>query len=205
MDYIRKLVIKQMAILAKWLNITTKGKITPTQITIASLLLHVLIFVAIISEMYPLAAIMVVVFGLMDSLDGALARAQGRESNAGMLLDASTDRMKESMIFMALAYRFALDNEPIAVLGAVAAVSGAFAVSYVKAKGETAVKGSKLSNTDINRLFQAGLMRYEIRMAALAFGLLFSTIIIPTVWVIAVLSWITAFWRLMNITTRIQE
>jgi CDP-diacylglycerol--glycerol-3-phosphate 3-phosphatidyltransferase len=205
MDYIRKVVRKHMETLANWLNVTTHGKITPTQVTVASLLLHVLIFVAIVSELYPLAAIMVVVFGLMDSLDGALARVQGKESNTGMLLDASTDRMKEALIFMALAYRFAVDGESLAVLGAVAAVTGAFCVSYIKAKGETAVRKSKLTTPEINRLFQAGLMRYEVRMAALAFGLLFSSILIPMVWVIAALSWLTAFWRLMNISVRIRE
>lgn len=205
MEYIRKVVKKQMRVLASWLNVATRGKITPTQVTMTSLLLHVLIFVAIIDELYPLAAVMVVVFGLMDSLDGALARVQGRETNVGMLLDASTDRMKEAIIFTALAYRFALDGEALAVLGSVLAITGAFSVSYIKAKGETALRKSRLTTTEINRIFQAGLMRYEVRMAALAFGLLFSSILIPTIWVLAILSWLTAFWRLMNISNKLRE
>lgn len=205
MDYIRKVVKKQMETLADWLNVTSRGKITPAQVTIASLLLHVLIFVAIVNELFPLAALMVVVFGLMDSLDGALARAQGKESNAGMLLDASTDRMKEAIIFTALAYKFALDGEALAVLGSVLAITGAFSVSYIKAKGETAVRKSRLTTPQINRMFQAGLMRYEIRMAVLAFGLLFSSILIPVVWLLAVLSWLTAFWRLINISSKLRE
>ncbi len=205
MDYIRKVVKKQIEALADWLNATTRGKITPTQVTVASLLLHLLIFIAIINEFYPLAAVMVIVFGLMDSLDGALARAQGKESNAGMLLDASTDRMKESIIFIALAYRFALDGEALAVLATVLAITGAFSVSYIKAKGETTIRKSRLTTPQINRLFQSGLMRYEVRMGVLAFGLLFSTVLIPVVWLLAVLSWLTAFWRLINISNKLRE
>lgn len=205
MDYIRNFVKKQMSSLAKWLDSVTNGRISPNQITVASLLLHIPIFFAIIGQQYVLAAVMLVIFGLMDSLDGALARAQGVDSRAGMLLDASFDRMKESIVFIALIYRFALDNDPRAVLAAAFAITGSLAVSYVKAKGETAVKGSRLSVADTNRIFQSGLMRYEIRMTALVFGLIFSSLLIPVIWFIAVLSWATAFYRLLSITRQLKK
>lgn len=203
MDSIRKFVKKQMKKIAQWLNDVTNGKITPNQVTIASLILHIPIFFAIVAEQYVPAAIMLVVFGLLDSLDGELARVQGKESTAGMLLDASTDRMKESIVFLALAYRFALDYDPKAVFAAVAAVTGAYSVSYIKAKGETALKDTKLSAQEMNRIFQSGLMRYEVRMGVLVIGLLFSSLLIPIVWAIAILSWLTAFYRLATISRKL--
>lgn len=205
MENIRKFAKQQMKKIAKWLDGVSNGRITPNQVTIASLLLHVPIFFAIVAEQYVLAALMLLVFGLMDSLDGELARIQGRASKAGMLLDASTDRMKESIVFVALAYRFALDYEPRAVFAAVAAITGSFAVSYIKAKGETALKGSNLHAQEINRLFQSGLMRYEVRTAFLVVGLLFSNLLIPIIWAIAILSWLTAFYRLFTISRNLSK
>jgi len=194
-----------MRVVAKWLDKISNGKITPNFVTISSLVLHIPIFFAVVAEQYLLAAVMLVVFGLMDSLDGELARLQGRVSKAGMLLDASTDRMKESIVFAALAYRFALDFEPKAVFASIAAVTGAYAVSYIKAKGETALKGSHLGAQEINRLFQSGLMRYEVRTAFLVIGLLFSNLLIPIIWVIAVLAWLTAFYRLVSISHKLSS
>ncbi len=173
--------------------------------TISSLVLHVPIFFAIVAEQYLLGAILLVIFGLMDSLDGELARVQGRASKAGMLLDASTDRMKESIVFAALAYRFALDYNPKAVLATIVAITGAYSVSYIKAKGETALKGSSLHAQEINRIFQAGLMRYEVRTALLVFGLIFNNLLVPVIWLIALLSWATAFYRLLTISTKVSK
>lgn len=189
---------------ALWANSISGGAITPNQITIASLVLHVPIFLAIVAGYDWAAALMIVVFGLLDSVDGELARIQGRESKAGMLLDASTDRMKESIIFMALTYRFAIEDNPWAVLAAVVAITGSMSVSYIKAKGETALLDTKLSAQEINRIFQSGLMRYEIRMAVLVLGLLIGRIELAVV-LIALLAWATAVYRLVVISRSISE
>ncbi len=194
-----------MTNLAKWLDDFTNGKISPNQITIASLVLHIPIFFAIVAQQYTLAAVMLVLFASLDALDGALARVQKVESRSGMLLDASTDRIKESLLFMALAYRFALDYEPRAVFAAVAAITGSFAVSYIKAKGEVAIKGSRLNAQEINKVFRAGLMRYEVRTIVLVVGLLFTNLLIPAVWAIAILSWFTAIYRLIVISNKISN
>ncbi len=205
MDSIRKFVKKPMHRIANWLNDITGGKITPNFVTLTSLVLHLPIFWAIVAQQFTLAAVMLVVFGLLDSLDGELARLQGRASRAGMLLDASADRMKEAIVFAALAYMFALDSEPTAVLVTVAAITGAYTVSYIKAKGETALKGSRLGVQEINRIFQSGLMRYEVRTAFLVVGLIFSSLLLPVIWAIALLSWLTAFYRLISISKKISK
>lgn len=204
MDAIRQFGKKIMHQVAKWLNSVSGGYITPNQVTMASLVLHLPIFFALIAGYDWLAALMIIVFGLLDSVDGALARIQGRESKAGMLLDASTDRMKESLIFIALAYRFAILGDSWAVLATVVAITGSMSVSYIKAKGETALIGTKLDVQKINRVFQAGLMRYEIRMAVLVLGLLIGRVKIAVA-IIAVLAWLTAFYRLIKIHSSISE
>lgn len=205
MDRLRNYIKRPIRKIAEWTNNFSGGKIVPNHITWAALILHLPILFAIVAEQYLAAALMLAVFGLLDSLDGELARVQGRASKAGMLLDASTDRIKESLVMIGLSYRFAIDNDPRAVLATIIALSGAYSVSYIKAKGETALKDTKLSSQEINRIFQSGLMRYEIRTALLVLGLAFTQLLLPILWVIAVLSWMTAFYRLSSITKKISE
>lgn len=196
----RDVVRTGMRALAKSLNKASSGKISPNMVTLISLLAHLPVAYAIASGYYLLAAIGLVVFGLMDALDGELARLQGKASAAGMVLDASTDRMKEAMLYIGIGFAFVerdipAENLAKAVALLVAAATGSIIVSYVKAKGETALSNSKLSANEKNRIFQDGLMRYEVRMFVLVIGLLSNNLIIA-VTIIAVLSWYTAFKRL---------
>lgn len=204
MDSVRKYIKGLMHQVAMWLNDMSNGLVTPNMVTLTSLVLHVPIFLAIVAGYDWAAALMIVVFGLLDSVDGELARIQDKESKAGMLLDASTDRMKESIIFMALAYSFAVEGEPWAVLATVVAITGSMSVSYIKAKGETALLDTKLSAQEINRIFQSGLMRYEVRMAVLVIGLFIGRVELAVL-LIAVLAWVTAVYRLVTISRSISE
>lgn len=176
----------------------TKSQVSPNFITLLSFLGHIGVFVALIDERFVLAAILIIFFGLLDALDGALARVQKKSSATGMLLDASSDRAKEFIIYLGLIFVFA-DSENVAgVMAATAALGGSFMVSYVKAKGETAVASSKKDHAKINRMFGEGLMQYQVRMTFLVVGLILGHLTI-TVTIIAVLSWLTALVRLVDI------
>lgn len=202
LDSIRDTVRSLVGYLAKGLNTLSKGHITPNMITIVGLLAHIYIAWLIAQGSLVWAAILLVVFGLFDTLDGQLARLQNRVSNQGMLLDASTDRMKEVLLYSGVAYNLIHSSSPDRAVWAVLACGGSLLVSYVKAKGETAVRNSKLSTTDINRIFQDGFLRYEIRMFILMVGLL-SGYLSWAVIIIAVLAWLTAFERLFKITRQL--
>ena len=86
---------------------------------------------------------------------------------------------------------------------AVAACGASLCVSYIKAKGETAVAKSNLTTSQINHLFQDGLMRFEVRMTVLMIGLLSNRLILAIV-LIAILSALTAFQRLITITNKLR-
>lgn len=194
-------VIRQ---LAKVLNRLSGGRITPNSITITSLLGHLPIAWLIITNHYWWAAGLLVVFGLMDTLDGELARLQKRASNAGMLLDASTDRIKEVILYSAIAYNLISLNLGVKVTWVVVALGASLSVSYIKAKGETAVVRTTKSETDINRLFQGGLLPYELRMILLILGLISGRLTLFVI-VIAVLASLTALQRLFVITRRLSH
>lgn len=200
LDTVRVAVRKGMHFIALGLHAASRGHIRPSFITISGFVMHIPIALLIANEQYISAGMLLIVFGLFDTLDGELARLQKRASSAGMMLDAVTDRMKEVLLYSGLAFAFInQDGLELYAIWAVAACGGSLLVSYVKAKGETAVSGAHLSPNEVNRLFQDGLMRFEVRMAVLIIGL-FAGYPHFSVGIIAVLSWLTAFERLMRIS-----
>ena len=188
---------------ARGLNRVTLGKLHPNVVTLTGLLAHLPIAYFIARGELVLAAGLLLFFGLFDALDGALAKVQNRASSAGMLLDASTDRMKEVLLYMGAAYYFVASDLAFYAVWAVAACGGSLLVSYVKAKGETAVRDSKLSANEVNKLFSDGLMRFEVRMLVLIIGLVTNYLWLAVA-VIAVLSWLTAFQRLIRLSKKLE-
>ena len=164
--------------------------------------MHLPIAYLIACGYFGYAAILLVIFGLFDALDGSLARLQKKASNAGMLLDASTDRMKEIILYTGSAFALVNMAKPYWAVWAVAACGSSICVSYVKAKGETAVAGGKLTANEVNRLFQDGLGRFEIRMALLVIGLVLGRLGIILV-IITILSTYTTLERLIKITKKL--
>lgn len=214
LDAVRDLVKKLMHKLAIGLNLLTRGKITPNMVTTVGLVAHLPI-AWLIATNHPLkAALLLIIFGLFDSLDGQLARLQNRASSAGMLLDATTDRLKEVILYLGIAWwginmaspnygpSFWVNEIRWATLSVIVALGGSLMVSYVKAKGETALKDAKLSPNEINRLFQDGIARFEVRIAILIIGLLSGWLPLA-VYLVAALAWLTVVTRLIKITRKL--
>jgi len=199
LDGSRAIVKGWMTLLAGVLNKLSGGRLSPNAVTILALIMHLPIAYLIAVNQHWWAAGLLLVFGLFDALDGALARLQKKAGNAGMLLDATTDRIKETILYCGVAYSLIGGTNPKLAVWAVAACGASLCVSYVKAKGETAVSDHKLTPNEINRLFQDGLLRFEIRMTILIIGLVANQLAIAVI-IIAVFSTFTVFGRLISIT-----
>lgn len=189
---------------ARALNHMSGGHLHPNVVTIIGLIMHLPIAWFIAFGDNYIAAGLLIVFGLFDTLDGSLARLQNRASNTGMLLDATTDRFKEVILYSGVGYALASTDTPTLSMWAVIACGASLSVSYVKAKGELAVKDTSLTANQINRLFQDGLLRFEVRMAILVIGLITHELLGATV-IVACLSVYTALTRLVSISTRLRE
>jgi phosphatidylglycerophosphate synthase len=201
-DIIRNAIKALMSALAIALNKATGGKLSADVITLIGLFSHIPIAWLIAVQKNYLAAGLLVFFGLFDSVDGALARAQKKSSSRGMLLDASTDRIKEVILYIGASSALVASGYAGWAGWAVAACGASLVVSYVKAKGETAISDKKLSPSDINRIFADGIMRYEIRMFVLIVGLLTNTLRYALVF-IAVTSALTAIGRFYKISQKL--
>ncbi|CAN5231227.1 CDP-alcohol phosphatidyltransferase family protein [soil metagenome] len=83
--------------------------------------------------------LLITVFVLFDLVDGALARAQGRSSVWGAVLDSTCDRVADAAIFGALIwwYAGAGDSRPLLLASVLCLVLGAL-TSYIKARAEGA-------------------------------------------------------------------
>ncbi len=161
-----------MSKLAVQLDKLFRGKLRPAHITTLSILGHIPATWALWNNRPIVAAVLIAVFGLMDALDGALARAQKTVSKMGMFYDAVTDRLKEVMIYSGVAM-YVANSEPEVLPWVVPAVVGSsILVSYVKAKGEMAVSSGQHDKQLLNRAFSQGISRYEIRMFLLVAGLI---------------------------------
>jgi archaetidylinositol phosphate synthase len=78
---------------------------------------------------YPLALVFVILSSVVDNLDGAVAKANGKKTAFGSYFDAFTDRVQEFFILLG----FALSGYAVE---AFVAVSASFMVSYAKARAE---------------------------------------------------------------------
>jgi len=190
-----------MRVIARSLNTVSGGKLHPDTVTIFGFLMHVPIAI-LIATRHPLwAALLLVIFGLFDTLDGELARLQKRSSNAGMLLDASTDRMKEVLLYGGASYFLVTGAHSKMAVWATVAVGASLCVSYVKAKGEAAVASMEgtIDHHKLNHMFKDGLFTFEVRMAVLVIGLLIGYLG-WAIAVIAVFASYTALGRLIRIS-----
>ena len=170
---IRSLIRKGITELAVVLNRVSHGSITPDMVTWAGFLAHFVVGYCIVQGNLGFAAVLLVIFGLFDTLDGSLARLQKIDSPRGMFLDASTDRFKEVIVYTAIAW-YLLDSSEIGLVLSVLACGTALSISYVKAKGESAIATARGgAHQEINRMFHDGLAAFEIRITLLVIGLAF--------------------------------
>lgn len=197
---------------AKAINMLSAGRVKPNHITLISLLGHIPVVWALWSHRPLLAGLLLAVFGIMDSLDGALARVQKSASIKGMFFDAASDRVKEVMVYVGIAgwvpiyisgQDFIHSNGYFSGYWLVTAVCGmSLVVSYIKAKGEVAASGiakNTLNAQELNKVFADGIARYEIRMALVILGL-FTGHIIGVLWILLALISFTALQRVVRIS-----
>lgn len=139
--------------------------LSPNHLTLAGFGIAVVAAVAAAQGAWLAAGILLIVGGMFDLFDGALARAIGMASRLGAFMDSVFDRAGEGVVYVGIAAGcVAATFEPGAVL-ATAALAAAFMVSYVRAKSES------LGFTPGSRMAAIGLAPREVRIVILTLGL----------------------------------
>jgi CDP-diacylglycerol--glycerol-3-phosphate 3-phosphatidyltransferase len=83
-----------------------------------------------------LAGVVMLLGGLFDSLDGAVARESNRMSSFGAFLDSTLDRLSESAIFVGIVFFYAASARPYEALLAGVAMTFSLLTSYARARAE---------------------------------------------------------------------
>jgi len=84
-----------------------------------------------------IGAWIVLTSGLLDALDGALARELGNSKPFGALLDSVADRVSEIAIMLGLMLYFLRRQDETGCLLVLLALSGSLLVSYVRARSQS--------------------------------------------------------------------
>ncbi len=116
--------------------------LTPNAVTLLGVVIQVLVAVKIVEGRLVAAGVVGFVGAMFDGFDGAVARAQGKTTKFGALLDSTTDRLTETLYLLPLAWLYGVapdvaerDRSWVAAVAMAALVFG-FLVSYVKARAE---------------------------------------------------------------------
>ena len=129
--------------------------------------------------------------GMFDFFDGALARASGRASSFGALLDSVVDRLSEAAVLLGLlVYYLQQDSTEGAVL-VYLALAGSIMVSYLRARAE-----------GLGIECKVGIMTRPERVALLGIALLIgewrTLAVLVALGVIAGLAFLTSAQRMLH-------
>jgi CDP-diacylglycerol--glycerol-3-phosphate 3-phosphatidyltransferase len=184
--------------------------LTPNALTIVGFLGTCLAAVAAAGQAWVLAGVLVLVFGIFDLFDGALARATGQASRFGAFLDSTLDRTGESLVLAGVAFGCATGGFAVGAGLAALALTFASVVTYTRAKAEAlGVHGEVGIAPRPERLvvLAAGLVLAgvpggvgqvsEIRAGSIALALALG--------IIAVLSAITIIQRILHVRQQLER
>lgn len=173
--------------------------LSPNLLTLIGFGLVCVIALVIAGGNEALGAVLLVFGAAFDATDGALARLTGRVSKFGGFLDSTLDRYADGVLLLAVVWRgLDYDNRLIVIL-AVAALIGAFLVSYSRARAEAA--GVALKEGWFTRLERMLVLILGL-IGTLWFG---QTALVVMLAVLAVLSNLTAVQRILLTRQKLSE
>ncbi|MCJ7669006.1 MAG: CDP-alcohol phosphatidyltransferase family protein [Dehalococcoidia bacterium] len=167
-------------------GILSKSGITPNALTFANLALNIVAAYVIATGHFLLGGGLVLVSGLFDLLDGALARFTKQTTKFGAILDSTVDRISEAATLCGLLIWYVpQEGASLKIALIFAVLIGSFLVSYVRARAE-----------GLGWQCQVGLFTRAERVIVLAIGLLINQIFIALC-VVVVFVFITVVQRLV--------
>lgn len=165
-----------------------KTGMSPDHLTILGISFAVVAAVAIGSGALEAGLALVILAALPDMLDGALAKASNTASQRGAFFDSVVDRVTDSVLFGGVAWYFASEKSPHLALLPMAIMAVSSLISYERAKAEA-----------LGLYAKGGLMERAERIIILCVGLLFESILVPILWIMLLLTTITAIQRFVMV------
>jgi CDP-diacylglycerol--glycerol-3-phosphate 3-phosphatidyltransferase len=129
----------------------------------------------------------VILTGLPDILDGSVARQSGRAGPRGAFFDSVCDRIADAALFLGVAWHLSETENPRYAVLAMAVLAMSMLITYERARAES-----------LGFQARGGLMERAERLVLLGVGLAFD-ILVPVLWIMLVLTAITAVQRFVKV------
>lgn len=167
--------------------------LSPNAITLLGLLIQGGAAALIVADRLVLAGLVTILAGISDTLDGAVAKATGKTSKLGALVDSTADRVSDALFFLPVAWLYAVSGGPAREEPWVAAVAlvglvAAFLVSYVRARAES-----------LGYACNVGIAERAERVILMVIGLVFNVLLPAIIVVLTALSIVTVAQRLLHV------
>lgn len=167
--------------------ILARTGIGPNAVTSLSLLLSIAAAYLIASGHFRSGGFLILVSGLCDLLDGALARATRKTTAFGAILDSTVDRVSEALVFCALLVWYWPAQAAWQSSVILATMIGSFLVSYIRARAE-----------GLGLECRVGLFTRAERVIVLAVGLMANQVVVA-LWLLVICVYVTVVQRLLHL------
>jgi CDP-diacylglycerol--glycerol-3-phosphate 3-phosphatidyltransferase len=161
-------------------------RLSPNTLTVMGLFVNLLSGILIGAGFLVFGGLVLLLASVFDILDGAVARVTGKVYRYGAFLDSTTDRYAEGFTYIGLLYYYLFNGhhtvEPMLVI---ASLTGSLLVSYVRARAQS-----------LGFVCDGGILARPERVVIICLGLLVSQLLLPLLWVLAVLTNVTAVQRI---------
>lgn len=174
-----------------FLWVFARAHISPNLITILAMALAIASGYFLATGYVPLAGVLFVLSGILDLVDGYVAKKMNMVSVFGSFLDSFSDRISDAAIYTGLMVYYLKRAEGVYVGVALAVLVVSFLISYVRARAES-----------LDVTCRAGLMSRPIRFILLGFGLFFNGL---SPWVLKVTLWILVAMLAETLVSRLVE
>jgi CDP-diacylglycerol--glycerol-3-phosphate 3-phosphatidyltransferase len=178
-------------------GVIAKTPLTPNTVTWIGFIITIAAGALAATEHFLAAGIIVLVAGLFDMLDGALARLTEKVTRFGAILDSTLDRLSEAILLISLLVVFARNQMVTESILSGVALVGSLMVSYIRARME-----------GLGIECKAGLFTRPERVIILALGLILSQFdhaLLITLAILTLFSWITVIERMVYAWRKLKE
>ena len=161
-----------------------RSGLSPDLLTAAGLVFAAATAVVVAVGEFRWGFVLLALSALPDVLDGAVAKASGRASARGAFFDSVSDRVADAFVLGGVAWHLSVTEGGGAPVLAFAVAALAMLVSYERARAESLGFSGK-----------GGLMERAERLLLLGLAFLAPAFLIPILWVMLVLTALTAVQR----------
>ena len=171
---------------------------SPSGLTVIGVLIACVAAALIAQGMLAVGGVVMLIAGVFDMFDGAVARMTDRATKFGAFFDSVMDRVSEAIVLLGLLWFYLEDGEQLGAVLVYVAIVGSTMVSYARARAE-----------GLGIECKGGLMQRPERVASLGIGIIvgqwWEPAVLIVLGVIAALTVVTTVQRVVETARGAEE